>query len=166
MTQEKLQGGAMGGVEELYREVILDHFKAPKNRGALPNANASANGVNPLCGDQISMAAVIDHGIIKEVRYDGHGCAISQSAASMLTQLVKGKSLEEVKQLSQVYKRMFGVEEKGAPAPVNFSQDDLGDLVALEGVKKYPVRIKCALLSANTLLQSIDDFSNKQGVSK
>jgi nitrogen fixation protein NifU and related proteins len=158
---EKVQGGAMGGVDELYREVILDHFKAPKNRGELPNANAKAEGMNPLCGDQLSIALMIDGGAIKDIRFEGHGCAISQSAASMITALVKGKKLDDVFDLAKVYKKMFGIDD-GAKAQHDL--DDLGDLIALEGVKKYPVRIKCALLSANTLLESIADF--QKGVQK
>ncbi len=152
----------MGGVDELYREVILDHFKKPKNRGKIENANAHADGMNPLCGDQISMTAVIEGGKVSDVKFEGHGCAISQSAASMFTELVKGKSLEDVKDLARTYKLMFGVEEKDAPRKTAFVTDDLGDLISLEGVKKYPVRIKCALLSANTLLQSLDEFLKKR----
>ena len=152
---EKAQGGPMGGVDELYREVILDHFKAPKNRGDLPQANARADGMNPLCGDQLSIAAIIDRGTIRDIRFEGHGCAISQSAASMLTALVKGRKIDDVRDLTQVYKKMFGVEDGGK---LRHMLDDLGDLIALEGVKKYPVRIKCALLSANTLLESIAEF--------
>ena len=148
----------MGGVEDLYREVILDHFRTPKNRGPLPDANAKGEGLNPLCGDQITMSALIQDKKVADLRFEGHGCAISQSAASMLTQLMKGKSLEDVKLLSQLYKNMFGVHEKGELPQQKFSSDDLGDLISLEGVKKYPVRIKCALLSANTLLESLKDY--------
>ncbi len=148
----------MGGVEELYREVILDHFKSPKNRGELPNANTKAEGMNPLCGDQLSISAIIDGGKVTDVRFEGHGCAISQSAASMLTELMKGRTLTEVRALTSTYKKMFGLEEKGESP---FQQDDLGDLISLEGVKKYPVRIKCALLSANTLLESLEQFEQK-----
>ena len=155
---DKVQGGAMGGVEELYREVILDHFKSPKNRGELGDANARAEGMNPLCGDQLTIAARIDGDAIKDIRFDGHGCAISQSAASMLTALVKGKKIDDVRDLAQTYKKMFGIDE-GTPS--KHVPDDLGDLISLEGVKKYPVRIKCALLSANTLLESIDSFQKK-----
>ncbi len=153
----------MGGVEELYREVILDHFKAPKNRGQLPNANAHADGMNPLCGDQLAISALIENGKVTDLKYEGHGCAISQSAASMLTVIVKGRSIEDIRALADTYKGMFGVEDKGVLKSSKFKTDDLGDLISLEGVKKYPVRIKCALLSANTLLQSIEDFLNKRG---
>ncbi|MBV9080283.1 MAG: SUF system NifU family Fe-S cluster assembly protein [Elusimicrobia bacterium] len=155
-----MQGGATGGVEELYREVILDHFKTPKNRGEVANANAKAEGMNPLCGDQLSITAIVDGGEIKDVRFEGHGCAISQSAASMFTQLVKGKKVKDVRDLAAVYKKMFGVTDANGDA-ARFKFDDLGDLIALEGVKKYPVRIKCALLSANTILESLDQFEKK-----
>lgn len=148
----------MGGVEDLYREVILDHFRTPKNRGKLPNANTQADGMNPLCGDQLTMTALVSDNKLEDIRFEGHGCAISQSAASMLTALMKGKSLDDIKLLSQTYKNMFGVHEKSEDPKNKFSLDDLGDLISLEGVKKYPVRIKCALLSANTLLESLQKF--------
>ena len=164
MSQGKIEGGATGGVEELYREVILDHFKTPKNRGALPNANAKADGINPLCGDQLTMSAVLDQGCLLDVRFEGHGCAISQSAASMLTEVVKGKTIEELRRLIAIYKAMFGVEVTGNKTnavAASEPSEELGDLVALEGVKKYPVRIKCALLSANTLLETVEIFLKK-----
>lgn len=158
MSAGKLEGGALGGADDLYREVILDHFKAPKNKGRIENPNAKADGMNPLCGDQISMTGTVSDGRLTDVKFEGHGCAISQSAASMLTQLVKGRSLTEIREIAQTYKFLFGVE--GAkPGDI----ETLGDAVALEGVKKYPVRIKCALLSCNTLLQSIDDFDKTAG---
>ncbi len=161
MSTEKMQGGVLGGVEDLYREVILDHFKSPKNKGSLPSANAQAEGLNPLCGDQIQITAVIEDDHIRDIKFEGHGCAISQSAASMITAAVKGRSLPEVKGLTQLYKAMFSVEEEKTNGPSQLTEDDLGDLVSLEGVKKYPVRIKCALLSANTLLETIDNFFKK-----
>jgi nitrogen fixation NifU-like protein len=158
MTNEKLQGGAMGGVEELYREVILDHFRTPKNKGKIESANAQADGVNPLCGDQLSITGKVNGNKVEDVRFEGHGCAISQSAASMLTELMKGKTLDEIKLLAQTYKNMFGVHEKSETPQKQFTTDDLGDLISLEGVKKYPVRIKCALLSVNTLIESLKKF--------
>ena len=162
--QERIQGGVTGGVDELYREVILDHFKAPKNKGKIADANAKADGVNPLCGDQISISAVIENGRLKDVKFDGHGCAISQSAASMMTEAMKGKALDELRRIARAYKKMFGVDDaSGEPAA---SEEELGDLISLEGVKKYPVRIKCALLSCNTILQGIDAYTKDHGASK
>lgn len=159
MSTEKLQGGAMGGVEELYREVILDHFKAPKNKGKLPRPNAQANGMNPLCGDQLSVTLLIDNGVVKDVKYEGHGCAISQSAASMLTQAVKDQSIDKVRDLARLYKEMFGVDHKQEKS--TSSMNELGDLISLEGVKKYPVRIKCALLSCNTILEALENYGKR-----
>jgi nitrogen fixation protein NifU and related proteins len=158
MSSERLQGGALGGVEDLYREVILDHFKTPKNKGVLPGANAKAEGVNPLCGDQLSMTVLLENGKVTDLRFQGHGCAISQSAASMLTDAVKGKTVAQVLALLNAYKNMFGVQA----GPTTVSEEELGDLISLEGVKKYPVRIKCALLSCNTLLESIEGFRKLQ----
>jgi nitrogen fixation NifU-like protein len=150
-TPGKVEGGAMGGVEELYREVILDHFKTPRNKGHIENANVKADGMNPLCGDQITITATVDGGKIKDLKFEGHGCAISQSSASMMTAALKGKSLSEAQSITSLFKQMFGLEEKKGDA----DPEALGDLEALEGVKKYPVRIKCAVLSWNTLLEAL-----------
>jgi nitrogen fixation protein NifU and related proteins len=160
MTQGKsqnpgLQGGAMGGVEELYREVILDHFKSPRNKGALPNANAHADGMNPLCGDQITVSAVVDNGVIRDIKFDGHGCAISQSSASMMTDAIKGKNISDALKVSQAFKKIFGIEGE---ASIDTSSVEIGDMEALEGVKKYPVRIKCAVLSWNTFLEALKNL--------
>ncbi|MFN0118402.1 MAG: Fe-S cluster assembly sulfur transfer protein SufU [Elusimicrobiota bacterium] len=158
MSQGKLEGGISGGVEELYREVILDHFKSPKNRGSIENANAVAEGMNPLCGDQLTLSAKIENDKIIDIKFEGHGCAISQSAASMLTQAVRGKNLTDVSELSRLFKNMFGIKEGNKNLDSKISEDDLGDLISLEGVKKYPVRVKCAVLSVNTLKEAINSY--------
>lgn len=155
MSPEKMQGGAMGGVDDLYREVILEHFKSPKNKGNIAHANAKADGKNPLCGDQVTVTAVIEGDIIKDLKFEGHGCAISQSSASMMTQALMGKSISDSKAFTKLIKDVFGVKDKGLANQKKFSTDDLGDIEALEGVKKYPVRIKCALLSWNTFLEAL-----------
>jgi nitrogen fixation NifU-like protein len=146
-------GGPMGGVEELYREVILEHFKVPQNKGQIEKPTVKAEGMNPLCGDQISITAILDGDKIKDLKFDGHGCAISQSSASMMTAALKGKTLKDASGLAALFKKMFGIEDKEAVLPKD--PEALGDLEALEGVKKYPVRIKCALLSWNTLLEAL-----------
>ncbi len=156
-----LQGGAMGGVDDLYREVILEHFKSPRNKGKIAGANAQADGVNPLCGDQISISATIDHGVIKDVKFEGQGCAISQSTASMMTAALKGKSIPDAKSFTKLFKSVFGVKDETLADGKIFSKEDLGDLEALEGVKKYPVRIKCALLSWNTLIEALKNLEKK-----
>jgi nitrogen fixation NifU-like protein len=158
----KLEGGAFGGVDDLYREVILEHFKTPRNKGRLESPNAQADGMNPLCGDQVHVSAVIENGLIREIKFDGHGCAISQSSASMMTNAVKGKSLDDAKTVTRAMKTVLGVkDESGAPAPAI----ELGDLEALEGVRKYPVRIKCALLSWNTLMETLQSFGKSKELS-
>ena len=162
MNQEKMQGGFDAGVDQLYREVILDHFKSPKNRGSVTSSNVKAEGLNPLCGDQIHITGRVDGDRLVEIRFEGHGCAISQSAASIMTELVKGKPLADVAGLAAAFKQMFGIAEGADGA--RYSIEDLGDLVALEGVKKYPVRIKCAVLSANTLLQGVADYLKTKGI--
>jgi len=159
---EKLEGGSFGGVDDLYREVILEHFKSPRNKGELSSPNITAEGVNPLCGDQITIHALMDGDRIKDLKFQGHGCAISQSSASIMTQLIKGKSLAEAREITKAFKHMFGIDvDKNSAPPL--SPDDLGDLIALEGVKKFPVRIKCALLSWNTLKDGLDNFKKKAG---
>jgi SUF system NifU family Fe-S assembly protein len=119
------------------REVILDHFRTPKNRGKLPHPTTQADGMNPLCGDQLSMTALVHGDTLEDIRFEGHGCAISQSAASMLTALMKGKTLEDVKLLSQAYKNMFGVHEKNEEPKNKFSSDDLGDLILRAAIKNF-----------------------------
>jgi nitrogen fixation NifU-like protein len=144
---DKLAGGAMGGVDDLYREVILDHFKTPRNKGKIKNASVKADGMNPLCGDQINISLVLDGDKIKDIKFDGHGCAISQSSASMMTAALKGKNLNAADAVTKQFKDLLTAAGKDV--------DQLGDLEALEGVKKYPVRIKCALLSWNTFLEAV-----------
>ena len=160
------QGGLFGGADELYREVILDHFKSPRNRGRIEGAPIKAEGVNPFCGDQIAITALLEGDKIKDVKFEGRGCAISQSSASMMTSLIKGKSVKEAEAFTRFLTSIFGVElpeDEKQPLGQNhpFSHNDLGDLEALEGVKKYPVRIKCALLAWNTLLESLKNLHGK-----
>ena len=155
MSQEKMQGGAFGGVEDLYREVILEHFKSPRNKGPLPCANTNAVGMNPFCGDQIRVSALIEDGKVKDIHYEGRGCAISQSSASMMTDIFRGKTIEETQALLSQFKSIFGIEEGEITSNGKQALNNLGDLQALEGVKKYPVRIKCALLAWNTWLEAL-----------
>ena len=145
----------MPGLEDLYREIILDHYRTPRNRGELPPPAAHAVGHNPLCGDEIDVYLRIEDGVVTDVKVGGQGCSISQSSASMMSQAVKGKSLAEVRALVRRFKGMMSIEEPAdestdGPAP------ELGDLEALRGVVKFPVRIKCATLAWNTLLDALE----------
>jgi len=143
----------MPGLDDLYREIILDHYRTPRNRGELPPPAAHAVGHNPLCGDEIEVFLDVHDGVIGDIKVGGQGCSISQSSASMMSQAVKGKPVDEVRALVHKFKSMMSIEElTEADADVK-----LGDLEALRGVVKFPVRIKCATLAWNTLLQGLDE---------
>jgi len=151
----------MPGLEDLYREIILDHYRSPRNRGELPSPPASrADGHNPLCGDEITVYLQVDDGVVSDVRVGGQGCSISQSSASMMTQAVLGKSVDEVRSLVRRFKGMLSIEDESGEIDsepgVAGDGAELGDLEALRGVVKFPVRIKCATLAWNTLLQALD----------
>jgi nitrogen fixation protein NifU and related proteins len=153
----------MPGLEDLYREIILDHYRNPRNRGELPvPPSTRVEGFNPLCGDEIVVYLDVEGDVVRDVRIGGQGCSISQSSASMMSSAVKGKTLDEVKALSRAFKAMMSIHEQsldgnGADDPADdLDEVKLGDLEALRGVVKFPVRIKCATLSWNTLLQGLD----------
>ncbi|MBI3996918.1 MAG: SUF system NifU family Fe-S cluster assembly protein [Candidatus Omnitrophica bacterium] len=142
-------------LDELYREVILDHFKSSAHAGTIPGAQIHQEGANPLCGDEVAFDLKLDGGHIQQVRFKGHGCAISQAASSMLAAQLEGKSLREAAALIEAMKGLMqGVE----PA----ESIDLGDLEALAGVRKFPVRIKCAALSWNVVEQGLSEYSRQQ----
>jgi nitrogen fixation NifU-like protein len=138
----------MEQLDELYREVILDHFKDPRNVGELPGAQVQAEGTNPLCGDEIRFALKLEGDRVSEVRFIGKGCAISQATGSMLTEQLRGRTLSEVRRLIQAMKAMMQGQALDPSV-------DLGDLEVLAGVRKFPVRVKCAALSWNVLEQGL-----------
>jgi nitrogen fixation NifU-like protein len=144
--------------DELYREVILDHFRSPRNRGVLAPADIDVEGVNPLCGDQLRLTVAVEDGRVREIRTEGKGCSISQSSASMMTEAFRGRSLEECRALVDGFKHLM--LEKGT---VEELPEPLEELAALEGVKKYPARIKCAVLCWNTFLEGLKAFAEKKG---
>ena len=145
----------MPGLEDLYREIILDHHRNPRNRGELPPPAPHAVGHNPLCGDEIDVYLQVEDGIVTDVKVGGQGCSISQSSASMMSQAIKGKTVAEVRALVRRFKGMMSLpDENGDPIEPDPSVK-LGDLEALQGVVKFPVRIKCATLSWNTLLDAL-----------
>lgn len=160
----------MAGLEDLYREIILDHYKNPRNRGELESPPAKrSEGFNPLCGDQVVVTLQVSQDVVEDVKIAGQGCSISQSSASMMSAAIKGKTTSEVRDLVQAFKSMMSIHEHSldgetATAEVEETTADtaapgarLGDLEALQGVVKFPVRIKCATLSWNTLLQGLDE---------
>ncbi len=153
----------MPGLEDLYREIILDHYRTPRNRGELPAPPAVvAQGHNPLCGDEITVYLQVDDDVVSDIRVGGQGCSISQSSASMMSQAIKGHSVADVRALVRRFKGMMSIEDAadgdGDDDIDDTAADDvkLGDLEALQGVVKFPVRIKCATLAWNTLLEALD----------
>ncbi len=151
----------MPGLEDLYREIILDHYRNPRNRGELPVPPAHVEtGFNPLCGDEITVYLQRDGDTITDLKLGGQGCSISQSSASMMSTAVKGRSLAEARATIRTFKGLMSVHEHrldSADEAVDAEETvPLGDLEALQGVVKFPVRIKCATLSWNTLTQALD----------
>ncbi|HVX16809.1 MAG TPA: SUF system NifU family Fe-S cluster assembly protein [Acidimicrobiales bacterium] len=162
----------MTGLEDLYREIILDHYRNPRNRGELESPPAHrVEGFNPLCGDEIVLYLDIDDGVVRDLRVGGQGCSISQSSASMMSAAVKGKTVEEIRDLTRSFKAMMSIHETSLEGDGDAPADDLadpdalseelGDLEALRGVVKFPVRIKCATLSWNTLNQGIEEAAQQ-----
>jgi len=158
----------MPGLEDLYREIILDHYRNPRNRGELPVPPAHrTEGFNPLCGDEVVVFIELNDGKVSDVRIAGQGCSISQSSASMMSSAVKGLSVGEVAQLTRAFKGMMSIHESSLeggdvdPGAIEdeLAEVELGDLEALRGVVKFPVRIKCATLSWNTLAEAINEAS-------
>ena len=137
-------------LEELYKEVILDHYRTPRNKGQLDPHDVALERNNPLCGDELELFLKFDGEKVGEIAFDGKGCSISLASASMMTEKVKGLSIKDAGQMAETIKRMMAGEEEGDP-------EVLGDLVSLKGVVKYPVRIKCALLGWNTLLEALEE---------
>jgi nitrogen fixation protein NifU and related proteins len=135
-------------IDELYKEVILDHYKSPRNKRPLEGATVSVHKTNPLCGDEITVHARVDDGKLTAIAFEGQGCSISQASASMLTEAVEGKTVQDATALAGEFRSMM--EGKVDP-----DEDAFGDLVALKGVAKYPVRIKCAVLGWDVLQDAL-----------
>lgn len=143
-------------LEELYREVILDHYRNPRNKGHLQAPDATAEGVNPLCGDEVTIELSYSDGKVADIAVSGQGCSISQSSASMMTEAVKGKSREEIEDLVAKFRTMMSLDDAEDPGlDPDRPGSVLGDIEALQGVRQYPVRIKCASLGWNTLLEAL-----------
>ena len=131
-------------LNDLYKEIILDHYQSPHNRGRPPHADIEAEGSNPLCGDEVEVFVIFDGERLKEVRFDGVGCAISLAAASMMTEVLEGKSKDEAGAIGELFKAMMQGEDVALP-------EEMEDLESLKGVANFPLRVKCALLSWMTL---------------
>ena len=136
----------MSELSELYQQVILDHNKKPRNFRKLENANHTAEGYNPLCGDHLTVYLALENDLVEEVGFEGSGCAISKAAASMMTQAVKGKSKQQAENLFQEFHSMVTGELNE-----EMEENSLGNLKIFAGVREFPVRVKCATLPWHTL---------------
>lgn len=146
-----MQNQALPQLDELYKEIILEHYRAPHGREPVEKVDFFASGMNPLCGDEIKLSLMLKDKKIEKIHIEGHGCSISVASGSMLADILKGKSLDEAKNISKHLKEIMHdkVNDK------NGVKIDIGDLEALSGVKKFPVRIKCALLPWTTLEEAL-----------
>ncbi|MFB3854887.1 MAG: Fe-S cluster assembly sulfur transfer protein SufU [Vicinamibacterales bacterium] len=137
-------------LRDLYQEVILDHNKRPRNFHALEGASHTAEGFNPLCGDRLTVHLRVEAGVVTEASFEGSGCAISKASASMMTESVKGRRMEDVERLAEDFHRMVTAPPGAIP-----EIGALGKLAALAGVREYPVRVKCATLAWHTLREAL-----------
>jgi len=136
-------------LDDLYRDLILDHYRHPRNKGPLDHSTSRAEGYNPLCGDEVEVELEVDgNGVIQNVACRGRGCSISQASGSMMTSAVKGHTRAEAVQIAEAFKRMMTEPEEA-------SEVDLGDLEAFQGVSKFPVRVKCATLAWHVLEETM-----------
>lgn len=142
----------MDDIFELYQQLIIDHSRSPRNLGSLPGANCRAEGRNPLCGDHCKVHVEVENKELKDIRFEGQGCAISQASSSLMTDLVKGKSVGEAHELAHEFYRLV----KGEGTLSDKEVKHLDKLVALSGVSHFPVRVKCATLPWHTLEAALD----------
>lgn len=137
-------------LDTLYRQVIMDHYKNPRNKGILDDSSLTINMNNPTCGDRIQLSLKIENGIVVDAKHEGEGCSISMSSASMMTQAIKGKKTEDALKLAQTFSDMMQGKDVD-------TDDDLGDIEALHGVCKFPARIKCATLAWKAMEKGIEE---------
>ena len=161
----------MSNLDDLYREIILDHYRSPRNRGELGPPAHHVEGFNPLCGDEIVVYVLVEDGVVSDIKLTGHGCSISQASSSLMSSAVKGKTVAQVRATIDSFKRLMTVHEtqlgdatdddraNGEGARGEGDLRRLGELAALAGVVKFPVRIKCATLAWNTLTQALDELA-------
>jgi nitrogen fixation NifU-like protein len=140
-------------LDELYRELILDHYKRPHHSAKLESPDVTAEGYNPVCGDEIEMELNFDGDVVREIGVRGRGCSISQASASIMSDLVEGKPIEEIRRLSDSFTRMMTQADSEPP-------EELGDAEALQGVAKFAVRVKCATLGWHTLAEGIEQHEH------
>ena len=140
-------------LDDMYREIILDHYRAPRGKKPVDKADISSGGQNPSCGDEIEMEIEMSDGNVKDIHVNCKGCAISVASGSILAEAVKGRSFDEVQKLAEVVRKMLKGESAEIP-------EEFGDIDSLKGVRKFPVRIKCALLAWLTLIEGLKNYRN------
>jgi nitrogen fixation NifU-like protein len=140
----------MSDLSDLYQEVILDHNKRPRNFRAIECPSHKAEGYNPLCGDRLTLTMTVRDGLVEDVAFQGSGCAISKASASLMTDAIKGKRVEDVRALFQRFHQMV-------TTPPDVSVEDLGKLSVLSGVREFPVRVKCASLAWHTMKAALEE---------
>jgi nitrogen fixation protein NifU and related proteins len=145
----------MGGLDDLYQQLILDHYRTRRNEGTLDAPTVAVDHNNPLCGDELHLELLIEDGRVADVRQSGQGCSISQAAASMMTEVAKGLPLDDALAVVEHFRLVMHGEEEA-------DEERLGDAIALEGVAKYPVRIKCALLGWMALKDAIETYRSNE----
>jgi nitrogen fixation protein NifU and related proteins len=145
----------MSSLDDLYRRVIMDHYQNPRNRGKMDDEAITVNLKNPTCGDQIQLQMKIEDGVIRDAKFSGEGCSISMSSASMMTQAVKGLVLDDALKLADAFSQLM------QGAEIDDDGIDLGDIEALQGVSKFPARIKCATLAWKALQQGVHGQADK-----
>ena len=142
----------MNDLRDLYQEMIIDHGRRPRNFRALADANYDAQGFNPLCGDKVTVYLKLDDDTVRDISFQGSGCAISTASASLMTETLKGKTLAQTEALFEKFHRLVTGENEDAAAP------ELGKLTALGGVRDYPIRVKCATLAWHTLKAALKGY--------
>ncbi|WP_339195563.1 Fe-S cluster assembly sulfur transfer protein SufU [Solibacillus sp. FSL R5-0449] len=145
---------SFNNLDQLYRSVIMDHYKNPRNKGALEENSVTIDMNNPTCGDRIHLTLKLNDGVVEDAKFDGEGCSISMSSASMMTQIVKGKKLDEALELADIFSKMMLGED------FDDEKYDLGDVEALQGVAKFPARIKCATLAWKAMEKGVNNEKN------
>lgn len=141
---------SFNNLDQLYRQVIMDHYKTPRNKGTLEQDSVNIEMNNPTCGDRIQLTLQVEDGIVKDAKFDGEGCSISMASASMMTQAVKGKDVESALKMSEIFSDMMLGKEYDDSV-------DLGDIEALQGVSKFPARIKCATLAWKAMEKGVHE---------
>ncbi|MGP4073164.1 Fe-S cluster assembly sulfur transfer protein SufU [Piscibacillus sp. B03] len=144
---------SFNNLDTLYRQVIMDHYKNPRNRGKIEGDHITIEMNNPTCGDRIDLQLKVEDGLVEDAKFEGEGCSISMSSASMMTQVIIGKKVEDAIKISKMFSDMMLGEEVNTD---DYKLEDLGDIQALQGVSKFPARIKCATLAWKAMEQGVE----------